>query len=158
MLFAAVGDFIRTEQELAEATPSRRDGIDEAAEDELRFAGAQLIQQACVLLRLPQAAACTGQVLFQRFYCKRSFRDFNGQARCPRRAATRRRARALARRLPSAAAAPAAAARRLPPAPCARLRRPCSPPLPAVRGHRAHAAGRAAKKKPPLPPSSPRRR
>ncbi|KDP34899.1 hypothetical protein JCGZ_09187 [Jatropha curcas] len=58
-------------------SPSRKDGIDEATETTLRIYGCDLIQESGILLRLPQAAMATGQVLFHRFYCKKSFARFN---------------------------------------------------------------------------------
>ncbi|CAK8543214.1 unnamed protein product [Lathyrus sativus] len=57
--------------------PSRKDGIDEATETALRIYGCDLIQENGILLRLPQAVMATGQVLFHRFYCKKSFARFN---------------------------------------------------------------------------------
>ncbi|EFJ06759.1 hypothetical protein SELMODRAFT_236447 [Selaginella moellendorffii] len=43
----------------------------------LRLYGCELIQESGILLRLPQAVMATGQVLFHRFYCKKSFTRFN---------------------------------------------------------------------------------
>lgn len=40
---------------------------------EIRYLGCELIQQGAILLRLPQTAAATGQILFQRFFYQRSF-------------------------------------------------------------------------------------
>ncbi|KAJ6767889.1 CYCLIN [Salix koriyanagi] len=56
---------------------SRKDGIDEATETTLRIYGCDLIQESGILLKLPQAVMATGQVLFHRFYCKKSFARFN---------------------------------------------------------------------------------
>uniref|UniRef100_A0A8C5TVC3 Cyclin N-terminal domain-containing protein n=1 Tax=Malurus cyaneus samueli TaxID=2593467 RepID=A0A8C5TVC3_9PASS len=42
-------------------------------ETELRVTGCELIQAAGILLRLPQVAMATGQVLFQRFFYTKSF-------------------------------------------------------------------------------------
>jgi hypothetical protein len=63
-------------------TPSRRDGIDELVEFDLRRYGCELIAQAGVLLRLPQAAVVTAHILFHRFYYRKSFRrhDVNDMA------------------------------------------------------------------------------
>ncbi|KAI5399870.1 Cyclin-L1-1 [Lathyrus oleraceus] len=55
----------------------RKDGIDEATETTLGIYGCDLIQESGILLRLPQAVVATGQVLFHRFYCKKSFARFN---------------------------------------------------------------------------------
>lgn len=76
MLFAALDDFYLTPEQLA-ASPSCQDGITAALESELRRYGADLIAQATVALDLPQVVACTSQVLFHRFYCKRSMKRFD---------------------------------------------------------------------------------
>ncbi|KAG8225073.1 hypothetical protein J437_LFUL000052 [Ladona fulva] len=54
-------------------TPSQLDGLDQATEIDLRILGCELIQTAGILLKLPQVAMATGQVLFQRFYYSKSF-------------------------------------------------------------------------------------
>lgn len=54
-------------------TPSRQDGLDRQTEYDLRVLGCELIQTAGILLKLPQVAMATGQVLFQRFYYCKSF-------------------------------------------------------------------------------------
>lgn len=61
----------------ASHSPSRADGIPRALEDELRVWGCRLIQDAGTLLRLPQAAMASAQLLFQRFWYVSSFRDFS---------------------------------------------------------------------------------
>ncbi|KAI3719235.1 hypothetical protein L6452_20130 [Arctium lappa] len=43
----------------------------------LRIYGCDLIQESGILLKLPQQVMATGQVLFHRFYCKKSFVRFN---------------------------------------------------------------------------------
>ncbi|XP_022861239.1 cyclin-L1-1-like isoform X1 [Olea europaea var. sylvestris] len=43
----------------------------------LRIYGCDLIQESGILLKLPQAVMATGQVLFHRFFCKKSFARFN---------------------------------------------------------------------------------
>lgn len=63
-------------------SPSRADGIDEVSEAHLRLFGCELIQQAGILLRLPQVVMATGQVLFHRFYCKKSFKDYTPEVGC----------------------------------------------------------------------------
>ena len=55
-------------------TPSREDGIPADFEDDLRMYGCQLIQQAGILLELPQKTMATAQVLFQRFWFVTSMR------------------------------------------------------------------------------------
>ncbi|CAL8072864.1 unnamed protein product [Orchesella dallaii] len=54
-------------------TPSSLDGLDEDSETDLRIMGCELITTAGILLKLPQTAMATGQVLFQRFYYSKSF-------------------------------------------------------------------------------------
>ncbi|KAH0537900.1 cyclin-L1 [Cotesia glomerata] len=53
-------------------TPSRLDGLDAETEIDLRIYGCELIQTAGILLKLPQVAMATSQVLFQRFYYSKS--------------------------------------------------------------------------------------
>uniref|UniRef100_A0A1Q3F182 Putative cdk9 kinase-activating protein cyclin t n=1 Tax=Culex tarsalis TaxID=7177 RepID=A0A1Q3F182_CULTA len=54
-------------------TPSQADGLDRETEVDLRILGCELIQTAGILLKLPQVAMATGQVLFQRFFYSKSF-------------------------------------------------------------------------------------
>ncbi|KAM5247119.1 cyclin-L2 [Ctenodactylus gundi] len=54
-------------------TPSMSSGLDTDTETGLRVVGCELIQAAGILLRLPQVAMATGQVLFQRFFYNKSF-------------------------------------------------------------------------------------
>uniref|UniRef100_A0A1L8DX27 Putative cdk9 kinase-activating protein cyclin t n=1 Tax=Nyssomyia neivai TaxID=330878 RepID=A0A1L8DX27_9DIPT len=56
-----------------EQTPSHLDGLDRETEFDLRILGCELIQTAGILLKLPQVAMATGQVLFQRFFYSKSF-------------------------------------------------------------------------------------
>lgn len=76
MIYTAIDTFYLTDEQL-ENSPSRKDGIDQATETTLRIYGCDLIQEGGILLRLPQAVMATGQVLFHRFYCKKSFARFN---------------------------------------------------------------------------------
>ncbi|RWR81531.1 cyclin-L1-1-like protein [Cinnamomum micranthum f. kanehirae] len=76
MIYTAIDTFYLTDEQLKNS-PSRKDGIDESTETTLRIYGCDLIQESGVLLRLPQAVMATGQVLFHRFYCKKSFARFN---------------------------------------------------------------------------------
>ncbi|XP_076921363.1 cyclin-L1-1-like [Bidens hawaiensis] len=76
MIYTAIDTFYLTDEQL-ENTPSRKDGIDEATETTLRIYGCDLIQESGILLKLPQQVMATGQVLFHRFYCKKSFVKFN---------------------------------------------------------------------------------
>ncbi|KAF4802009.1 Cyclin-L1 [Turdus rufiventris] len=50
-----------------------QDGLDLQCETDLRILGCELIQAAGILLRLPQVAMATGQVLFHRFFYSKSF-------------------------------------------------------------------------------------
>ncbi|KAJ6790648.1 cyclin-L1-1 [Iris pallida] len=76
MIYTAIDTFYLSEEQLRDS-PSRKDGIDESTETALRIYGCDLVQESGILLRLPQAVMATGQVLFHRFYCKRSFTRFS---------------------------------------------------------------------------------
>ncbi|NP_001168464.1 Cyclin-L1-1 [Zea mays] len=78
MIYTAIDTFYLTEEQLRNS-PSRKDGIDEATETVLRVYGCDLIQESGILLRLPQAVMATAQVLFHRFYCKKSFVRFSAK-------------------------------------------------------------------------------
>ncbi|EUB62765.1 Cyclin-L2 [Echinococcus granulosus] len=54
-------------------TPSNLDGLDAETEFDLRYIGCELIQDAGTLLRLPQVAMATAQVLYQRYFYSKSF-------------------------------------------------------------------------------------
>ncbi|XP_067945584.1 cyclin-L1-like [Watersipora subatra] len=64
-------------EEKLSPTPSMQDGLDSEIEQDLRILGCELIQTAGILLKLPQVAMATGQVLFQRFYYCKSFVNHN---------------------------------------------------------------------------------
>ncbi|KAM7489449.1 hypothetical protein LguiB_026933 [Lonicera macranthoides] len=76
MIYNTIDTFYLTEEQLKNS-PSRKDGINEATETNLRIYGCNLIQESGILLKLPQAVMATGHVLFHRFYCKKSFVCFN---------------------------------------------------------------------------------
>ncbi|KAI6189794.1 Cyclin L [Aphelenchoides bicaudatus] len=57
--------------------PSLADGLGPEVEMELRLLGCELIQTGSILLKLPQTAAATGQILFQRYYYQKSFVRYN---------------------------------------------------------------------------------
>ncbi|KRY27133.1 Cyclin-L2 [Trichinella spiralis] len=59
--------------EILSNPPSLADGMDYETERAIRFCGCDLIQRASILLRLPQVAAATGQIIFHRFFYARSF-------------------------------------------------------------------------------------
>ncbi|XP_033113720.1 cyclin-L1-like [Anneissia japonica] len=58
-------------------TPSVLDGLDIETETDLRILGCEFIQMAGILLKLPQVAMATSEVLFQRFYYSKSFIKHN---------------------------------------------------------------------------------
>ncbi|KAL5107583.1 Cyclin-L2 [Taenia crassiceps] len=60
-------------QEKLFPTPSNLDGLDAETEFDLRYIGCELIQDAGTLLRLPQVAMATAQVLYQRYFYSKSF-------------------------------------------------------------------------------------
>ncbi|KAI3865284.1 hypothetical protein MKX03_037262 [Papaver bracteatum] len=76
MIYTAIDTFYLTDEQLKNS-PSRKDGVDESTENTLRIYGCDLIQEGGILLKLPQVVMATGQVLFHRFYCKKSFAKFN---------------------------------------------------------------------------------
>nr|XP_018261434.1 cyclin-dependent protein kinase regulator [Kwoniella dejecticola CBS 10117]OBR83592.1 cyclin-dependent protein kinase regulator [Kwoniella dejecticola CBS 10117] len=57
-------------------TPSAKDGVPKEVEDDLRTAGCMLIQEAGVMLGLPQNTMATAQVIFHRFYYVSSLYSF----------------------------------------------------------------------------------
>jgi hypothetical protein len=65
--------------ELIENPPSRVDGVDAETEMKLRIFGCELIQEAGILLQLPQVAMATAQVLFHRFFFRRSFKSYDAK-------------------------------------------------------------------------------
>lgn len=69
MIFTALDNFYVSKEDLADS-PSRKDGISPDVEREQRIYGCEMIQEAGILLRLPQAVMATGQVLLHRFCCK----------------------------------------------------------------------------------------
>lgn len=127
--------FYYTPEELA-ASPSRAHGITQQQEDALRVYGAQMIQEAGALLKCPQVAMATGQILLQRFYCKRSLMDWGIKVRHRqlRRVRSRSTRTGMQRGVLRAAAAP-------PPRPashacaCAHPAAPCTPAEACRRGH-----------------------
>lgn len=64
-------------KERLDSAPSAQDGLDKEAEMDLRILGCEMIQTAGILLRLPQVAMATGQVLFHRFFYSKSFVKYN---------------------------------------------------------------------------------
>eukprot|EP00898_Chlorokybus_atmophyticus_P007391 jgi/Chlat1/7653/Chrsp64S07168 len=76
MIYTTLDSFYVSEEELVNS-PSAQDGVDPDMEAKLRYYGCDLIQTAGILLRLPQAAMATGQVVLHRFYCKQSLARWN---------------------------------------------------------------------------------
>ncbi|XP_077088097.1 cyclin-L1 [Siphateles boraxobius] len=71
-VFLAIDSSIIPDERFS-TTPSMLDGLDHETETDLRILGCELIQSAGILLRLPQVAMATGQVLFQRFFYSKSY-------------------------------------------------------------------------------------
>ncbi|CAM4577452.1 unnamed protein product [Leuciscus chuanchicus] len=71
-VFLTIDNSLIPEEKLS-PTPSMQDGLDLYVETDLRILGCELIQAAGILLRLPQVAMATGQVLFHRFFYSKSF-------------------------------------------------------------------------------------
>ena len=84
MIYAGLDNFYISKDELASDNPSRRDGISEEVETELRNFGTTLIQEGGCLLDLPEVVPATGQVLFHRFFCKESMAKFDVEVRLAR--------------------------------------------------------------------------
>ena len=59
--------------EKLEVTPSQKDGLSSKVEEDLRYLGCEYIQIAGIMLKMPQVAMATAQVLFQRFFFIKSF-------------------------------------------------------------------------------------
>ena len=81
MIFTTLDNFYVSKEDLANS-PSRADGISPEIETAQRVYGCELIQQAGILLRLPQAVMATGMVLLQRFYCKVSLVTHDVKVSC----------------------------------------------------------------------------
>ncbi|CRK92084.1 CLUMA_CG005671, isoform B [Clunio marinus] len=64
---------ILSSEKLEASTVSQQDGLSKDIELDLRILGCELIQTAGILLKLPQVAMASGQVLFQRFFYSKSF-------------------------------------------------------------------------------------
>ncbi|EFC48167.1 predicted protein, partial [Naegleria gruberi] len=57
-------------------TPSRKDQLSENDETNLQLYACQLIQDAGILLELPQTTISHAQIIFHRFYMKKSMKEF----------------------------------------------------------------------------------
>ncbi|KAJ1453273.1 cyclin-like protein [Pelagophyceae sp. CCMP2097] len=60
-----------------ENSPSRQDGISQAVEIERRIWACELVQEAGILLKLPQVVMCTAQNLVHRFLYRKSLARFD---------------------------------------------------------------------------------
>lgn len=58
-------------------TPSRRDGVQRALEEQLRSFGVEQIQRAAALLRLRQVVSASASTILQHFYFRRSLAEFD---------------------------------------------------------------------------------
>ncbi|CAK5264701.1 unnamed protein product [Mycena citricolor] len=59
-----------------ESTPSKKDGVPEDLEEQLRAYGCKLIHEAGILLKQKQVAVAAAQILFQRFWFVSSMKHF----------------------------------------------------------------------------------
>jgi hypothetical protein len=62
---------------ILDLSPSQKDGIDPTLEMIHRVFGCEIIQEAGILLKLPQVVMATGQNIFQRFFYRKSFERFD---------------------------------------------------------------------------------
>jgi hypothetical protein len=79
--FVKVDNFYLSDEALKSETPSRKAGVDEETEEGQRLYGAEVIQTCGICLKFPQVVMCTGQVLLQRFFCKRSLTQYDVKVR-----------------------------------------------------------------------------
>eukprot|EP01061_Rhynchopus_euleeides_P007928 TRINITY_DN16992_c6_g1_i1.p1 TRINITY_DN16992_c6_g1~~TRINITY_DN16992_c6_g1_i1.p1 ORF type:complete len:313 (+),score=82.79 TRINITY_DN16992_c6_g1_i1:129-1067(+) len=68
--------YVLEEKEL-EVSPSQKDGLSREEEESARAFAANLVQEAGVLLNLPQVTIMRAAVLLHRFWCVRSLKDFS---------------------------------------------------------------------------------
>lgn len=80
MIYCNLDNFHVSKEDLRNS-PSRFDGVSEEVEMELRSFGTTLIQEGGTLLDVPQVVMATGQVLFHRFYCKKSMAKYDVEVR-----------------------------------------------------------------------------
>ncbi|KAJ0407431.1 hypothetical protein P43SY_004972 [Pythium insidiosum] len=64
-------------EEILALSPSKQDGVSEDVERDHRFWGCELIEEAGVLLRLPQVVMVTAQTMLHRFFYRKSLREFD---------------------------------------------------------------------------------
>ncbi|CAH8381679.1 unnamed protein product [Eruca vesicaria subsp. sativa] len=75
MIYTAIDNFYITEEQI-KMSPSRKDGIDEATEVALRIYGCEISSKKLVEY-CSSSVMATGQILFHRFYCKKSLAKFD---------------------------------------------------------------------------------
>ncbi len=80
MIYCNLDNFHVSKEDLRNS-PSRCDGVSEEVEMELRCFGTTLIQEGGTLLDVPQVVMATGQVLFHRFFCKKSMAHYDVEVR-----------------------------------------------------------------------------
>lgn len=73
---------ILPESKLAGPSPSAKDGVPSALEADIRYFGSELIQAASILLKLPQVAAATGQILYHKYIYSKSLVRSNFEVSC----------------------------------------------------------------------------
>jgi hypothetical protein len=69
--------YIVLPEEILSNSPSLQDDIPPKVERDHRFWGCELIQEAGILLRLPQVVMATGQTIFQRFFYRKSLKEYD---------------------------------------------------------------------------------
>ncbi len=58
-------------------TPSFKAGVDKETEKLHRVFGCEMIQEAGILMKLPQVVMLTGQIIFHHFFSQRSFKKYD---------------------------------------------------------------------------------
>lgn len=59
--------------ELLNCSPSQREGVNGDSEVLHRTLGCEFVQEACILMRLPQVVSATGQNILHRFFYRYSY-------------------------------------------------------------------------------------
>ena len=72
-----VGNHFYITEDQSKNTPSRQDGVSAQVERRLRSYAGELMQEATILLKLPQVVYSTGSVLFHRFFSRHSLKKYN---------------------------------------------------------------------------------
>ena len=79
MTFTTIDDFYVSDKDITDHNPSCTNDTSISLEQERasRYYGCGLVWEACQRLELPMNVACTAQVLFHRFYCKRRMQEYD---------------------------------------------------------------------------------